>query len=123
MSRTAVALVALVARDGASRDQISKYLRDTGYQVFECEGLSIPSRSAGIVIVDDHASGEIARPQVESWLRVPRIPRIVVVSARPAGWKTLARTHSACLFVLPAPAFGWEIVDALRTRRDVTIGS
>jgi hypothetical protein len=106
--------IALVVRAGKSRDQITKYLRDAGYQVFECEELSIPTRFAGIVIVDDQATGDDAHPQVQSWLRVPRIPRVVVVSSKPAGWRTLVLAHSTCLSVLAAPAFGWEIVDALR---------
>lgn len=105
--------VALVARADKSRIQIAKYLRDGGYEVFECEELAIASRFVGVVMVDTDAS-ERARASVQGWLRGSTSPRIVVISSKPSGWKALSMAHNDDVYVLAAPAFGWEILDALR---------
>jgi hypothetical protein len=106
--------VALVARADKSRTQIAKYLRDGGYEVFECDDLTIASQFVGVVIVDDGEPSEATRLRVQSWLRHPKSPRVVVISSKPSGWKALSMAHSDDVYVLAAPAFAWEIVDALR---------
>lgn len=105
--------VALVARANKSRVQIAKYLRDGGYDVFECEELAIAARFVGVVIVDDEPS-ESMRNHVQSWLRHNKAPRIVVISSKPSSWKALSLAHSDHVYVFAAPAFSWEVVDALR---------
>jgi hypothetical protein len=106
--------VALVARADKSRTQIAKYLRDGGYDVFECDDLAIANEFVGIIIVDDAEPSEAMRVRVQSWLRLGKSPRVVVISSKPSGWKALSRAHSHDVYILAAPAFGWEIVDALR---------
>lgn len=106
--------VALVSRADKARTQIARYLRDGGYDVFECEELVLPGRVVGVVLVDDHEPSELARTRVKGWIKGPKPPRVVVVSSKPAGWKALSLAFGDHLFVLAAPAFGWEIVDALR---------
>jgi len=109
------ASVALVARADAVRTQIANYLVAGGYQVFECEDLVSPGRFARVVIVDDpDGPVELVRTRVQAWNKIARPPRVVVISSKPALWKPLAFAHNDELFVLAAPAFGWEIVDALR---------
>jgi len=81
--------------------------------VSEYDELAIPSRFESVVVVDVEAR-EAMRARVRAWLRAARVPRVVVVSSKPAVWKALAMIRSNALYVLPAPAFGWEIVDALR---------
>jgi hypothetical protein len=105
--------VALIARANKSRVQIAKYLRDGGYDVFECEELAIATRFVGVVIVDDEPS-ESARSIVQSWLRHDNAPRVVVISSKPSSWRALSLAHSDYLYVFAAPAFSWEVVDALR---------
>jgi len=105
--------VALVSRADKARVQITRYLRNSGYEVFECEELSIPGRFAGVVVVDDQES-DLARSRVQSWMKLPMPPRVVVISSKPAGWKALSLAHNDHVFVLAGPAFGWEIVDVLR---------
>jgi hypothetical protein len=107
--------VALVARADRSRVQIAKALRDGGYDVFECEELSIPTRFVGIVVIDDRDDGDAIRAQVRFWLEASKRPRVVVISSRPAAWRSVSLAHRDHLFVLVAPSFSWEIVDALRT--------
>jgi hypothetical protein len=106
--------VALVARADKSRSQIAKYLRDGGYEVFECESLTTASQFVGVVIVDDGESSESTRARVQTWLRLAKSLRVVVISSKPSGWKALSMAHSDDVYVLAAPSFGWEIVDALR---------
>lgn len=106
--------VALVSHPDKARVQIAKYLRDGGFEVFECEELSIASRFFGIVVVDDPDPSALTRSQVQTWIKVTRPPRVVVVSSKPASWKPLVLAHGDHVFVIAAPAFGWDIVDALR---------
>lgn len=106
--------VALVASADKSRAQIAKYLRDGGYEVFECEELAIANQFVGVVIVDDAEASEPTRARVQAWLKHTKSPRVVVISSKPSGWKALSMAHSDDVYVLAAPAFGWEIVDALR---------
>ena len=110
MKRSAVALV---ARANKSRVLIARYLRDGGYDVFECEELAIPGRFIGVVIVDDEQS-ESTRVRVQSWLRQGKSPRVVVISSKPSRWRALSLAHSDHVCVLAAPAFSWDVVDALR---------
>lgn len=104
--------VALVSQPDTARAQIAKYLRDGGFDVFECEELSIARRFFGIVVVDDLDRAALARARVQTWIKLKRPPRVIVVSSKPASWKELA--HSDHVVVIAAPAFGWDIVDALR---------
>ena len=105
--------VALVARADKSRTQLAKYLRDGGYEVFECEELATAGSYVGVVIVDADAA-ESMRARVQTWLRGAKSPRVVVISSKPSSWKALSMAHSDHVYVLAAPSFGWEIVDALR---------
>ena len=106
--------VALVARDPKSRTQIASYLRSSGYEIVECAELSSVTRFGGVVIVDDADDGEALRGQVQSRIKPTKPLRVVVISSRPAAWRPLASALSEQLTVLVAPAFGWDIVDALR---------
>lgn len=110
--------VALVAPADASRQTIAKYLRDGGYAVEEHEHLGGLAHVESIVLVDVDASDE-ARARVDAWLGGETVGRVVVVSSKPSSWKALALARSGDLYVLAAPAFAWEIVDALRATRSV----
>lgn len=111
--------VALVAAADASRAQIARYLRDGGYDVCECEDLGAPGECESVVLVDLDA-GEEVRARVSGWLLGAKVARVVVVSAKPSAWKALSMARSGDLYVLAAPAFAWEIVDALRAAAPVT---
>ena len=103
--------VALVARADTSRTQIAKVLRDGGYEVLECDELA--GAAAYVVIVDADAS-ELMRAQVEAWLRGAKSRRVVIISSKPSGWKALSMAHNDEVYVLAAPSFGWEIIEALQ---------
>ncbi len=107
------AAVALVARQDKSRAMVATYLRDAGYDVFECEDLAIVTRFVGVVIIEDDVR-ESLHAHVQTWLRHPKSPRVVVISSKPSSWKALSLAHSDHLYVFATPAFSWEVVDALR---------
>lgn len=104
--------VALVARADKSRGQLARYLRDGGYDVFECDELAIATHFVGVVLIDDESTE--CMNHVKSWLRRSKALRVVVISSKPSSWKTLQLAHSDQLYVFAAPAFSWEVVDVLR---------
>jgi hypothetical protein len=107
--------VALVGRADPVRAALARYLRETGFDVLELDELALPRRFAGAVVMDDgDSSSPNVRKRVQAWIHAGTPRRVVVVSPRPAGWRAIALAHPERLWVLAAPAFGWQIVDALR---------
>ncbi len=106
--------IALVAPPDSARVQIATYLRDRGYEVQECDDLTTATRLFGVVILDRHDGGETARARVQSWSLRSKPVRVVVISATPVRWRALQLLLGEHLAVIPVPAFGWEVVDALR---------
>ena len=105
--------VALVAAAGDQRIALAQYLTGAGFDVHECDALTVAGSFGAVVwLAGDAAGGLVAR--VRPWLRSARPHRIVVVTARPAVLRDLAAAHPERLLVLPAPTFGWDLVDALR---------
>jgi hypothetical protein len=98
----------------AGREQIARYLVERGYDVFPCEQLANATRFKAVVLLDSPEGGHAAIPQARGWLAASTTLRVVVVTAKPAGWRALALALGDRVVVLAAPAFGWEIVDALR---------
>ena len=105
--------VALVPVAGNQQNVLARYLTGAGFDVHECGELTVASSFGAVVwLARDGEGGLVAR--VRAWLRSARPHRIVVVTARPAMLRELAATHPERLLVLPAPTFGWDVVDALR---------
>jgi hypothetical protein len=111
--------IAVVGRTGRARAQIRQALHQGGYDAVECAELSIATRFAGVVVVEEAARGERLRAQVRSWIERSKCPRVLVITPRPVAWKAMALAHGGRLRVLAAPLFSWEIVDALRGPPDV----
>lgn len=110
---TAERRIALVAAADRQRTALAEYLGGAGFDVHECDELTVAGSFAGVVWLADGAADDPA-VRVRSWLRTARPHRIVVVTTRPVALRELAAAHPERLFVLPAPAFGWDLVDALR---------
>jgi hypothetical protein len=106
--------VALISIADGDRVRLAVYLRGAGFDVHECDELVVPSSFGALVWLagDTQASELVAR--VRSWLRLARNQRVVVVTSRPAALREVVAAHVERLFVLPAPAFGWDLVEALR---------
>ena len=105
--------VALVAIADDQRIALAHYLTGAGFDVHPCDELTVAGSCGAVVwLARDAAGGMVAR--VRRWLRSARPHRIVVVTGRPAMLRDLAAAHPERLLVLPAPTFGWDLVDALR---------
>lgn len=104
--------IALVSPDGESQREVASYLTRVGFEVHESTDLPIPTSFAALVLI----GGTVERlvGHVRTWLRLTRNRRIVVVTAKPAALRSLVAVHGDRLFVLAAPAFAWDVVDALR---------
>ncbi len=101
--------VALVAPAGASRTALAEYLRNAGFDVDECTQLAAPAGYGALVVIDDRL--------VPGLIKATRHQRIVVVSSKPTALKDVAAGAGERLRILPAPAFGWDVVDTLRAAR------
>lgn len=108
--------IALVSREGEARIALAPYLRKAGFDVHESDELALPSSFTALVLIFEHAlSGDMLYATVRSWLKLTKAQRVVVVTWKPAALQSLAAAHER-LVVLPAPVFGWQIVDVLRAR-------
>lgn len=107
--------VALIAPAGETRSALAAYLRGVRFDVHECTELEVSAAFAALVVIraNEGASDRLVA-ELRSWLRSSRTQRIVVVTVKPAALKDLVALHGERLRVLPAPAFGWDVVDALR---------
>jgi DNA-binding response OmpR family regulator len=108
--------VALVSADDETRTQLAGYLKGAGFDVHACSELAMPSAFQALVVISArNLSGEALVRDIRSWIRSTRNQRVVVVTSKPSALNDLVVAHGERLFVLPAPVFGWDLVDTLRT--------
>jgi hypothetical protein len=108
--------VALVSVAGEARSMLAGYLRNAGFDIHECDELGVPSSFGALVVVSARDSGsDELLAEVRSWIKLTKTQRVVVVTSKPTAFKELVAVHGERLRVLPAPAFGWDLVDALRS--------
>jgi hypothetical protein len=96
------------------RTALARYLNTVGFDVFECDELALPASFAALVAISAGDASDALLTDVKSWMKLTKNQRIVVVTTTPTMFKDLLAAHGERLYVLPAPAFGWELVDALR---------
>ena len=107
--------IALIAPADETRAVLAGYLKGAGFDVHACDELSVPSSFGALVVIGGpETSTERLLASVRRWIKLTRVQRIVVVTSRPTAWRDLLATHGERLTVLPAPVFGWDLVDALR---------
>lgn len=112
--------VALVAAADDQRLKLARYLGEAGFEVHLHEELTVATSFGAVVWLagdggDGGDGGDVLVARVRSWLRSTRPRRIVVVTFRPSALRGLAAAHPERVILLPAPAFGWDLVDALRS--------
>lgn len=113
---TAKRRLALVSDAGETRRVLADYLTNAGFDVHPCDELAVPSAFAALVVIGrGDESGEALAVLVRSWMKVAKIQRVVVVTSRPKALAALVASYSERVRVLPAPTFGWDLVDALRS--------
>lgn len=105
--------VALLSSDAAVRRTLRDYLVSVGFEVDERAELAVATSYSGVVSVDD-AIGDALKVQIRSWIKATKSLRVVVVTSKPAALRELLVACGTRLVVLAAPAFGWDVADALR---------
>ena len=107
--------VALVSAPGEMRTALAGYLEKSGFDVHACEELAVPSGFGAVVVISaQDASADAVVADVRSWIKVTKSQRVVVVTSKPTALRDLLATHGDWLHVLAAPAFGWDLIDAIR---------
>ena len=107
--------VALVSRAGETRTALADYLTNAGFEVHPCDELDAPAAFGALVWIGAHGeSSEAIEGAVRSLMKLAKTQRVVVVTSRPRALAELVASHGERLHVLPAPVFGWSLVDALR---------
>lgn len=106
--------VALVSIADRHRSELAAYLRGTGFDVHEYDQLDIVGSFDALVLLIDEGQGGDIVARVRPWMKPSKHQRVVIVTSQPAALRDLVAIHGDRLSVLPAPAFGWELVDALR---------
>ena len=105
--------VVVVSPAGDPRVQMAAYLASHGFEVHERVAVAPGPGFDAAVFLDDGTTDTIA-DCVRAWVDAEHRPRVVVVTSRPAALEPLVARRQGRLFVLPAPAFGWDVVDRLR---------
>lgn len=102
----------LVAQDPRSRTGLAGYLQRSGFEVRTLAAIPHGGRATRVLVwLTDLADGAGA---IDAWLAADGARRAIAVTARPAAFAALRAAHPGQLAVLPAPVFGWQVVDALR---------
>jgi hypothetical protein len=109
--RVSFRLVTLVAPNDRSRTAVARYLERSGFQVRRPR---VSDTACTMVWLTDH-DGDLseAADAITAWLEENGSRHAVVVTPRPVAFRVLREAHRRRLVILPAPAFGWQIVDAL----------
>jgi hypothetical protein len=105
--------VALVADADEQRTALARYLAGAAFDVHACDELNVAGAFDAVVWLAADLAHDLGA-RVRLWLRTNPPRRVVIVTTRPAALRDLIACHPERLFVLPAPTFGWELVDALR---------
>jgi len=108
--------VALVSDANETRTALADYLTNAGFEVHECDELAVPSAFGSLVLIGRHGEPNDALIAiVRSWMKLAKTQRVVVITSKPKALTDLVASHGERLHVLAAPAFGWDLVDALRS--------
>jgi hypothetical protein len=108
-------LVTIIADDERCRSDLAGYLERAGFDVRGHAPTDRAGAAASLVWLTDRG-GDPSRTAaaIGAWLTAADERRAVVVTWRPSAFRAVHARHGERLTVLPAPVFGWQIVDALR---------
>jgi hypothetical protein len=108
-------IVALVSSE--PRDELVDYLRDVGFSVRAFRAPMAAPREGTLVWLTEHdIDDRMATDTVRVWLGGKVGLRVILVSDRPVRLRDAADDPRGRVQVLPAPIFGWQLVDCLRDR-------
>lgn len=108
--------VALVSNE--PREELVQYLRDVGFAVRAFRvPMAAPREGTLVWLTDGDIDDRLAADTVRLWLGAKVALRVILVSDRPARLREAANDLRGRVQVLPAPVFGWHLVDCLRSRK------
>ena len=110
----------MISRNAETVDGLQEYLSQIGFACSNC-GVMNPLAEVGkqvtvlIAFPDDFPAHEVAAYLAMVRARRPGL-KLVIISREPAVYHTMTELSGQPLnaTVLPRPAFGWTIVDAIR---------
>ncbi len=121
MSPAAPVPVTVAAADAAARAELARYLEGAGFAVHAGARPPAPRAPAGSLVWvtdDDDAPADVVRA-LAAWLRAAPRGHVVVVTWHLAALRPAVEALGPRALALPAPVFGWTVVDALRGRADL----
>jgi len=106
-------IVALVSRE--PHDDLVRYLEGVGFEVRPLRTPVGAPREGVLVWLTDHErdEGSIVAT-IRAWLGVKPELRAILVTGRPVRLREAASDAQGRVILLPAPVFGWQLVDAVR---------
>lgn len=106
-------IVALVSTE--PHDELVRYLRDLGFVVRSFRAPTAAPREGTLVWLTTHDLDErLAVDALRVWLGAKPELRAILVSDRPVRLREAVDDARGRVQLLPAPIFGWQLVDCLR---------
>lgn len=95
--------------------ELVRYLQAAGFSVIEFRvARDLPRQGTLVWLVDQDIEDTMILGTVDAWLGESSRLRAVIVSDRPARLDSATRRGRNRVVHLPAPVFGWQLIDALR---------
>jgi len=111
-------IVALVSK--APHVDLVRYLEGVGFVIRVQRTPALAPREGVLVwLLERESDDRMVVDTVRTWLGAKPSLRAVVVTDRPVRVKELAEDERGRVILLPAPVFGWQLVDALRAEPHV----
>ncbi|HWU88821.1 MAG TPA: hypothetical protein VN253_16255 [Kofleriaceae bacterium] len=96
-------------------DELVRYLEGVGFEVRPVRAPRDAPREGTLVWLTDPATDDgIVIDNLRLWLGTKAKLRAIVVTDRPVRLKQASEEARGRVRLLPAPVFGWQLVDALR---------
>lgn len=107
------AIVALVSKE--PQKDLVRYLEGVGFAVRALRTpVGAPREGTLVWLTEHHTDERSIVDTVRGWLGAKASLRAILVTDRPVRLKEVADDARGRVILLPAPVFGWQLVDALR---------
>jgi len=106
-------VIALVSSE--PHEELVRYLESVGFDVRAFRSpLGAPREGTLVWLTNRDIDDRRVIDTIRVWLGAKVKLRAVIVTDRPVRLRDAADDPAGRVFILPAPAFGWQLVDALR---------
>ena len=109
-------IIALVSKH--AHDELVRYLEDVGFEVRPVRTpVGAPREGTLVWLTEPRIDERMVIDTVRVWLGAKPRLRAILVSDRPGRLREASDDVRGRVLLLPAPVFGWQLVDALRDER------